>query len=65
VAQPRSQVRPATAQRRRSQRTPDLSFDYADELFDAATIERLAEHFSNLLRAVCEQPQQAIGDLHC
>jgi hypothetical protein len=42
-----------------------LSFDYADELFDAATIERLAEHFSNLLRAVCEQPQQAIGDLHC
>ena len=40
-----------------------LSFDYASELFDAATIERLAEHFSNLLRAVCEQPQQAIGDL--
>ncbi|MGP6419790.1 non-ribosomal peptide synthetase [Pseudomonas putida] len=40
-----------------------LSFDYADELFEAATIERLAEHFSNLLRAVCEQPQQAIGDL--
>ena len=28
-----------------------LSFDYASELFDAATIERLAEHFSNLLRA--------------
>ncbi len=40
-----------------------LSFDYADELFDAATIERLAEHFSNLLRSVCEHPQQAIGDL--
>ncbi|WP_285420565.1 non-ribosomal peptide synthetase [Pseudomonas sp. efr-133-TYG-5] len=40
-----------------------LSFDYADELFDAMTIERLAEHFSNLLRAVCEQPQQVIGDL--
>ncbi|MBH3406166.1 non-ribosomal peptide synthetase [Pseudomonas glycinae] len=40
-----------------------LSFDYADELFDAATIERLAEHFSNLLRAVCERPEQAIGDL--
>ncbi|WP_439854944.1 non-ribosomal peptide synthetase [Pseudomonas yamanorum] len=40
-----------------------LSFDYADELFDAATIERLAEHFINLLQAICEQPQQAIGDL--
>ena len=40
-----------------------LSFDYADELFDTATIERLAEHFVNLLHAVCEQPQQAIGDL--
>ncbi|WP_294736304.1 non-ribosomal peptide synthetase [uncultured Pseudomonas sp.] len=40
-----------------------LSFDYADELFDAATIERLAEHFINLLQAACKQPQQAIGDL--
>ncbi|WP_207254859.1 condensation domain-containing protein, partial [Pseudomonas sp. GP01-A14] len=36
-----------------------LSFDYADELFDAATIERLAGHFINLLQAICEQPQQA------
>ncbi|TFY89458.1 amino acid adenylation domain-containing protein [Pseudomonas nabeulensis] len=40
-----------------------LSFDYADELFDARTIERLAEHFISLLHAVCDQPQQAIGDL--
>ncbi|MBT2375191.1 non-ribosomal peptide synthetase [Pseudomonas fluorescens] len=40
-----------------------LSFDYADELFDAATIHRLAEHFINLLQAVCEQPKQALGDL--
>ncbi|KAA0944446.1 non-ribosomal peptide synthetase [Pseudomonas sp. ANT_H14] len=40
-----------------------LSFDYADELFDSATIQRLAEHFVSLLQAVCEQPQQAIGDL--
>lgn len=40
-----------------------LSFDYASELFDVATIERLAEHFSNLLRAICEQPKAAIGDL--
>ncbi len=40
-----------------------LSFDYADELFDRATIQRLAEHFITVLHAVCEQPQQAIGDL--
>ncbi|MDQ0702716.1 amino acid adenylation domain-containing protein/non-ribosomal peptide synthase protein (TIGR01720 family) [Pseudomonas sp. W3I7] len=40
-----------------------LAFDYADELFDSATIQRLAEHFISLLHAVCEQPEQAIGDL--
>ncbi|MBV2080145.1 MULTISPECIES: non-ribosomal peptide synthetase [Pseudomonas] len=40
-----------------------LSFDYADELFDCATIQRLAEHFIHLLHAVCTQPQHAIGDL--
>ncbi|OPG79861.1 non-ribosomal peptide synthetase, partial [Pseudomonas ogarae] len=40
-----------------------LSFDYADELFEAATIERLAAHYCNLLRAVCTDPQQAIGDV--
>ncbi len=40
-----------------------LSFDYADELFDPGTIQRLAEHFSHLLQAVCAQPRQALGDL--
>ncbi|WP_248796649.1 non-ribosomal peptide synthetase [Pseudomonas sp. MWU13-2105] len=40
-----------------------LSFDYADELFDAPTIERLAGHFVSLLREVCAQPQRAIGDV--
>ncbi|PJK37294.1 non-ribosomal peptide synthetase [Pseudomonas sp. S10E 269] len=40
-----------------------LSFDYADELFETATIQRLAEHYINLLHAVCEHPQQAIGDI--
>ena len=40
-----------------------LSFDYADEFFESATIQRLAEHFINLLQAVCEQPHLAIGDL--
>ena len=40
-----------------------LSFDYADELFEGTTVQRLAEHFINLLHAVCEQPQHVIGDL--
>ncbi len=40
-----------------------LAFDYADELFDEATIARLAEHFVSLLQQVTRQPQQAIGDL--
>ncbi|WEX14102.1 non-ribosomal peptide synthetase [Pseudomonas sp. G11] len=40
-----------------------LSFDYADELFEPATIQRLAEHFIHLLHAICEQPQRALGDL--
>ncbi|WP_434698558.1 non-ribosomal peptide synthetase [Pseudomonas sp. D1-1] len=40
-----------------------LSFDYADELFEATTIARLAEHFCSLLRSVCSNPQQAIGDV--
>ncbi len=40
-----------------------LAFDYADEVFEGATIQRLAEHFINLLHAICEQPQQALGDL--
>ncbi|MBC3304370.1 non-ribosomal peptide synthetase [Pseudomonas sp. SWRI18] len=40
-----------------------LSFDYADELFDAATLQRMATHYINLLQAICAQPQQAIGEL--
>jgi amino acid adenylation domain-containing protein/non-ribosomal peptide synthase protein (TIGR01720 family) len=40
-----------------------LSFDYASELFEATTIERLSEHLRRLLQAICAQPQSAIGDL--
>ena len=40
-----------------------LAFDYADELFDAATIERMAQHFTRLLQQVTEQPQRALGDV--
>ncbi len=40
-----------------------LSFDYADELFEPATIQRLAGHLVNLLRAACAQPHTAIAEL--
>ena len=41
-----------------------LSFDYADERFEASTIERLAEHFVSLLRQVSGNSAQPLGDLH-
>ncbi|HYE40489.1 MAG TPA: condensation domain-containing protein, partial [Ramlibacter sp.] len=40
----------------------DATFHYAAELFEPATIERLAQHYLRLLQQMCEQPQQAIGD---
>ncbi|TBU72197.1 non-ribosomal peptide synthase/polyketide synthase [Phytopseudomonas daroniae] len=40
-----------------------LSFDYAVELFDAVTIERLAGHFVALLEQLCAHPGKALGDL--
>ncbi|NER61115.1 non-ribosomal peptide synthetase, partial [Pseudomonas sp. MAFF212428] len=39
------------------------SFTYATDLFEATTIERLALHWQNLLRAMVEQPTQAVGEL--
>ncbi|MPQ72167.1 condensation domain-containing protein, partial [Pseudomonas sp. MWU12-2323] len=36
---------------------------YATDLFDAATIERLAQHWSALLRAIVAEPGQRIGQL--
>ncbi|WP_256349502.1 amino acid adenylation domain-containing protein [Pseudomonas gingeri] len=39
------------------------AFTYATDIFDGATIARLAEHWRNLLSAVCEDPQQAVGQL--
>ncbi|MFI4887804.1 MAG: condensation domain-containing protein, partial [Burkholderiales bacterium] len=37
------------------------SFDYARDLFDAATIERMARHFATLLAAVAADPLQSIA----
>ncbi|EJZ57493.1 non-ribosomal peptide synthase [Pseudomonas fluorescens R124] len=36
---------------------------YATDLFDAATIERLAQHWNALLRAIVAEPGQRIGQL--
>ncbi|WP_282363322.1 non-ribosomal peptide synthase/polyketide synthase [Pseudomonas sp. PS01297] len=39
------------------------SLTYACDVYDAATIERLAGHWLNLLRAVVQAPQQRIAEL--
>ncbi|WP_259359059.1 amino acid adenylation domain-containing protein [Pseudomonas fulva] len=36
---------------------------YATDLFDRATIERLAEHWQNLLQAIVANPRQPVGEL--
>ncbi|RSZ29427.1 non-ribosomal peptide synthetase, partial [Variovorax sp. 553] len=36
---------------------------YASELFDRETVERMAGHYLSVLRALVEQPQQAVGDV--
>jgi len=39
------------------------SWEYATDLFEGGTIERMAEHFKVLLNAIVDNPQQAIGQL--
>ncbi|MBG4856127.1 non-ribosomal peptide synthase/polyketide synthase [Pseudomonas aeruginosa] len=38
-------------------------FTYATDLFEAATVERLARHWRNLLEAVVAAPRRRLGDL--
>jgi amino acid adenylation domain-containing protein len=40
-----------------------LSFEYSTDLFDAATIERMAAHFQTLLEGIVVNPDQRIADL--
>ena len=40
-----------------------LAFDYAAELFEADTIERLARHLLTLLEQVCACPQRVLGEV--
>ncbi|MHC8402027.1 amino acid adenylation domain-containing protein [Pseudomonas sp. MDT1-17] len=41
----------------------DASLTYATDLYDAASMERLAEQWLNLLRAVVADPQQRVAEL--
>src|SRR5262249_17504195 len=38
-------------------------FEYSTDLFEAATIERVAKRYGNLLEAIVANPDQRIGDL--
>src|SRR5262249_49095205 len=38
--------------------------EYSTDVFEAATISRLMEHFQTLLQEIVTTPQQRIGDLH-
>jgi amino acid adenylation domain-containing protein/non-ribosomal peptide synthase protein (TIGR01720 family) len=40
-----------------------LEFSYACELFDAATIARLAGHYQAIIEALALRPDQALGDI--
>ena len=39
------------------------SWQYNTDLFDGSTIERMVAHFQNLLSAIVENPQRAVGEL--
>ena len=38
-------------------------FEYSTDLFDSATITRMAEHFQTLLEGIVANPEQRISDL--
>ncbi|MEH6642861.1 amino acid adenylation domain-containing protein [Vreelandella glaciei] len=41
----------------------EASFVYAEELFDSAIIERLAQHYAAILKALAEMPERALDDI--
>ncbi|MDF5827957.1 hypothetical protein P4233_08835 [Pseudomonas aeruginosa] len=63
LAQPRSQVRPATAERGGRPRSPDPEFRLRRGPFDEASIRRFAAQYLELLRQVAEDPQRCLGDI--
>ena len=41
----------------------EACFTYARELFESATIERMAAHYVRVLTALADRPQQAVGEI--
>ena len=41
----------------------ELAFEFATELFERATIERIGRHFATMLRDVLRAPKQPIGEI--
>ena len=41
----------------------EANFVYAEELFDATTIERLAQHYTVILQTLAEMPELALSDI--
>jgi tyrocidine synthetase-3 len=41
----------------------DLTFEYATELFERSTVERLAGHFATLLRSILREPSRSLASL--
>ncbi|VVM96644.1 non-ribosomal peptide synthetase [Pseudomonas fluorescens] len=39
------------------------AFTYASDLFDGATIERMAQHWTHLLHSIVNNPQQRVGEI--
>ncbi len=39
------------------------AFTYASDLFDGATIERMAQHWTHLLHSIVNDPQQRVGEI--
>ncbi|WP_053213536.1 non-ribosomal peptide synthetase [Pseudomonas sp. Q12-87] len=46
-----------------SQQQIVATFEYSRDLYQATTIERMAEHWQNLLRGLIETPERALGEL--
>ncbi len=54
---------PRAEQRIGSREGISLIWEYATDLFDTTTIERMVEHYKNLLRAAAEDPTRQLSEL--
>ena len=43
----------------------EANFVYAEELFEATTIERVAQHYTAILQTLAEMPEIALSDMSC